>query len=146
MNATRRFECDARLDQLPALLEFVDAASAESELPEDVAFAVRLAAEEACMNVMVHGYRDLAPGPLILTIERDDARVVVTVQDNGRPFDPEQSPIPSLNAPLEDRAIGGLGWHLIKNMMDEVHHAYDAANGNTLELVKRIPQPAGEEH
>ena len=141
MKVARRIERDARPEQLPALLEFIERACAGADLPDDVAFAVRLAAEEACTNVIRHGYRGVAPGPVAVGIARDASRVVVTIEDRGPPFDPADAPAPALDAPAEERPLGGLGWHLIRQVMDEVHHAHDARTGNTLILVKRIPTP-----
>ena len=142
MNAARRIERAARPEQLPALLEFIEQTCASAQLPEDVAFAVRLAAEEACTNVIRHGYRGVTPGPVAVGIAHDASRVVVTIEDRGTPFDPADAPAPAIDAPAEDRPLGGLGLHLIRQMMDEVHHAHDARTGNTLTLVKRIPSHA----
>jgi serine/threonine-protein kinase RsbW len=142
MTLTRRIACDARRDQLPALLQFVEDACTEAALPEDVAFAVKLATEEASTNVVLHGYRGLPPGPIAISIERDPGQVVVTIEDRGAPFHPEDVPAPALRASVEERPLGGLGWHLIKSVMDEVHHHHDDTTGNTLTLVKRIPFPA----
>jgi anti-sigma regulatory factor (Ser/Thr protein kinase) len=141
VTGARRIERDARPEQLPALLEFIERACAGAELPEDVAFAVRLAAEEACTNVIRHGYRGVAPGPVAVDIARDASRVVVTIEDRGLPFDPADAPAPPADASAEDRPLGGLGWHLIRQVMDEVHHAHAAPRGNTLTLVKHIPSP-----
>ena len=141
MTGARRIERDARPEQLPALLAFIEGACAGAELPEDVAFAVRLAAEEACTNVIRHGYRGMTPGPVAVGIAHDASRVVVTIEDRGAPFDPADAPPPPIDAPAEDRPLGGLGWHLIRQVMDEVHHAHDARTGNRLTLVKHISTP-----
>ena len=139
MSAARRIERDASPEQLPALLAFIERACAGAGLPDDVAFAVRLAAEEACTNVIRHGYRGVAPGPVAVGIAHDASRVVVTIEDRGTRFDPDDAPPAAIDAPAEDRPLGGLGWHLIRQVMDEVHHAHDARTGNRLTLVKHIP-------
>ena len=141
MKAGGRIERDARPEQLPALLEFIERTCAGADLPEDVAFAVRLAAEEACTNVIRHGYRGVPPGRVAVGITRDSSRVVVTVEDRGPPFDPADAPPPPGDAMAEDRPLGGLGWHLIRQVMDEVHHVHDVRTGNRLTLVKHIPSP-----
>ena len=141
MTVACRIERDARPEQLPALLEFIERVCAGAHLPEDVAFAVRLAAEEACTNVIRHGYRGVAPGPVAVGIAHAGSRVVVTIEDRGPAFDPADAPAPPIDAPAEDRPLGGLGWHLIRQVMDEVHHAHDARTGNRLTLVKHIASP-----
>jgi Anti-sigma regulatory factor (Ser/Thr protein kinase) len=43
-----------------------------------------------------------------------------------------------ITAPIEQRAIGGLGWHLVQQVMDEVRHSQGGTNGNRVTLVKRL--------
>lgn len=139
MTSVPRIERVAVAEQLPELLAFVEAACAAADLPPDIAFAVRLATEEACTNVITHGYAGMAPGPVSIDIASTAERVVVTIADRARRFDVGDVPAPRLEGDASDRKLGGLGCHLIRQMMDEVHHQYDAAAGNVLTLVKHIP-------
>jgi len=59
------------------------------------------------------------------------------VEDDGKPFDPLQAPPPDLSLPLERRPIGGLGIHLIRNLMDEVSYAR-VGGRNVLKMVKHL--------
>jgi serine/threonine-protein kinase RsbW len=128
---------EARREHLPALLAFVDAACARAGLSRDVASDVRLAVEEACTNVIEHGYPAASPGPLTLRFEHDARRLVVTVEDRAAPFDPSTVSAPDLDADWDQRDLGGLGWHLINQVMNEVRHEL-VAGGNRLTMVKRI--------
>ncbi len=127
------------MENLPSLLEFIEAACRQAQLEEEIAFSVKLAVEEACTNVIRHAYPDGNAGPLHLGFRSDAAEVVVTLADEGIPFHPEQAPAPDLDSGWEERLIGGLGWHLIRQMMDEVHHEQGTPRGNRLTLVKRRP-------
>lgn len=133
-------ERPARPSSLGDLLEYVEAACAG--LPEEAAFAVRLAAEEACQNVISHAYPGAEPGPVALSIAREGDAVTVTIEDRGVPFDPAAAPAPDLAAPAEERALGGLGWHLVRQVMDEVRHEALPGGGNRNVLVKKIPASA----
>jgi serine/threonine-protein kinase RsbW len=44
---------------------------------------IALAVSEACTNVVVHAYRDMAPGDLVVTVERAPAKMIVSVADHG---------------------------------------------------------------
>ena len=56
--------------------------------------------------------------------------------DNGRPFDPlNDAPEPDLDSGVADRAVGGLGVHLVRTMMDEMRYRRDRGR-NHLTLVK----------
>lgn len=128
------------MDDLPALMAFVDAECAHAHVPDSAAFAVRLAAEEAFTNLVRHGYRE-GPGPIRSALELFDARIILTLVDRAPSFDPDTAPRPNLEAQAEERDEGGLGLHLIRELMDEVHYE-TSAEGNTLRLVKHL----GEKH
>lgn len=129
----------ARPASLADLLGFLDAAIAGAKLDATTAFDVRLAAEEVCTNVIAHAYPAGVPGPVTLRLERKPDVVVVTVEDAGIPFDPTTAPSPALGGDWHERAIGGLGWHLVRRVVDEVHHEPIAGGGNRVTLIKRLP-------
>ena len=131
----------ATVEHLPALLACLDRATAEAGLPDDVAFPLHLATEEACANVIRHGYPD-APGPLTIRVEITPQAAAVVLTDDATPFDPEGAPAPPLDGDAEDRPVGGLGWHLIRTLTDEVRHESPPAGGNRLTLVKHLPSPS----
>ena len=118
---------------LGGVLAFVDRVSAE--LDADTAFSVRLAVEEAFTNIYEYGYDD-HEGPVTVRIDVTARRVVVTLADEAPAFDPAEAPPPDLESPWDERRMGGLGWHLIRHVMDEVTYAPGGKRGNVLELVK----------
>ena len=127
----------AHREHLPALLAFVDEATARAGVDTATAADLRLVTEEACLNVIEHGYVAMMPGPIRLRVEHGGDRVVVTLEDEAAPFDPAGIAAPDLSASWDERALGGLGWHLINTLMDEVRHER-TAGGNRLTLVKRL--------
>ena len=139
MDAARELEadeivCEARREHLAELLAFIDRASARAALDATIAFDVRLATEEAVMNVIDHGYAGMAPGMIRLRFRRDPNEVVVTVEDDAPHFDPSTIRPADPDAPLERRSLGGLGWHF------DAAHGSDAPraatpHGNRLTLV-----------
>ena len=143
MTDTARITRDARREHLADLLVFVQEACAS--LPEETAFAVRLAAEEVCTNVISHAYPGGTPGPVSLCIARDEGLVTVTVEDRGVPFDPATATPPDLDTPVEERELGGLGWHLVRQVMDQVRHESVPGGGNRVTLVKYVPQPTANQ-
>jgi serine/threonine-protein kinase RsbW len=131
--------CEARRERLGDLLAFVDRACARAALDSEVAFDVRLATEEAVTNVIEHGYAGVpTPGPISLRFHRDPRQIVVTIDDLAAPFDPATIRPADASAPLEERRIGGLGWHFVTRVMDEVRHEHRHPRGNRLTLVKRL--------
>lgn len=133
-----RAEHPAVLDSVPLLLAFIDEACARHDVDRESAFAVRLAVDEVCTNLVRHGYAGWAPGPIAIAFAREADRVVVTITDRGRPFDPARAPPPDLSTSAEARRIGGLGWHLVKHVIDHIEYRSDPESGNRLTLVKRL--------
>ena len=139
---TDELVCEARRERLAELLAFVQRACERASLDPDVAFDVRLATEEVVTNVIEHGYAgEENPGPVTVRFHRDPRQVVVTVDDLAPPFDPATIRPVDPAAPLEARRIGGLGWHFVTRVMDEVRHEHRHPRGNRLTLVKRLPSP-----
>ena len=137
MNPGGEITREARPESLAGLLGFLDAAIAGAALDAATASEVRLAAEEVCSNVIAHAYPDGRRGTVTLRFRREAGAVVVTVEDQGIPFDPAATPAPRLGDDWEHRALGGLGWHLVRQVMDEVHHEPLPGGGNRVTLIRR---------
>lgn len=134
--AARTFAAASPQD-LAAVLALVDQACAGADA--DAAFAVRLAAEEVFSNILEHGYGG-AGGWVAVAVGRGDGHLRLVLCDEAAMFDPACAPAPpAAGLPLEERAAGGLGWHLVHQLMDEVTHAPRQPRGNTYTLVKRLP-------
>lgn len=129
------------MSDLHALVEFLGRACAKAAIGDDAAFALRLAVEESFTNIMEHGYGGRG-GPVAVAIEADADSVRVVLRDEAIAFDPVDAPAADLDATLEEREPGGLGWHLVRQVMDEVRHQPVVPRGNMLTLIKRLPGAA----
>lgn len=98
-------------------------------------FEVRTAVDEACTNIIKYAYPG-QNGMITITCEKRGDDFVVTIKDNGKPFDPSSVPPPDLGADLDKRKIGGLGTYLMRILMDDVSYSFDAKKGNTLVMRK----------
>ncbi len=87
-----------------------------------VVFKINLALEELGLNVMSHGYHpDLQD--IQVTLSSSPDAITVEISDNGLPFDPlSDAPEPDLSSPVEDRPIGGLGVHLVRELMSSMSY------------------------
>ena len=97
-----------------------------------------LVLEELGINILTHGGKGKERRPEIeIVLTSEDHALTIEVLDDGHPFDPLQdSPKPDLTATIEGRPIGGLGIHLVRNLMDDLHYQRDAGK-NRLTLVAR---------
>jgi len=137
-DAANEIVCDANREHLAELLAFIDRTCARVGLDRETAFDVRLATDEVVSNVIEHGYAGMPAGPITVRIHREPAQVTVIVEDLARPFDPALLAPVDTSAPIEQRRSGGLGWHLVHQVMDEVRHEARSPRGNRVTLVKRI--------
>lgn len=135
----------AELQSLAAFRDFIDTALAGfPEISEEVRYDLKLAVDEACTNVIVHGYAGMNPGSILLTIQVLAQAFRMTITDFGHAFEPDEASMPDLEAGLDDREMGGFGLFIIYQIMDEV--AYETTGScNRLILTKRLGgEPAGE--
>lgn len=125
----------ARFDYLDEIRSFVGQGAERAGFSPRQVYAVQMAADEACSNIIEHGYAG-QPGEIVIHLEWDGEQLRLVFQDHGRSFNMSKVPKPDVKAPLSKRKVGGLGIYLIHQLMDEVHY-HPAATQNTLILVKR---------
>lgn len=124
------------ISTISQLSEFVETVCEEKGLDMALTMNLNLALEEAVVNVMSYAYPD-SQGDVKVDIMIDDQKVVSTLTDSGIPFDPTQKGDVDTTLPAEERPIGGLGIHLVKQIMDKVSYQY-VGNQNILTLEKNI--------
>lgn len=125
----------AQVRDLNDMRDFLEQAVLTLGGSNDDAGDLVLAVNEAVTNVLLHGY-DGRPGPVTICVEvvNDDLRVVLT--DSAPLFDPTRVSPPDIFLPLEDRPLGGLGVHMMRQLTDELLYR-PLADGNELIFVKR---------
>ena len=128
------------MENLALISDFVTSLAGRLRLDEDQTFALQMAIDEACANVMEHAYGGQDNGTIRICCHADQDEVVVTIHDYGQPFDPQSVPRPDTAAPLEKREEGALGLYLMEKLMDSVGFEFDPINGNTLTMRKKIPR------
>lgn len=111
-------------------------AAQEAGLDEVEAGRCQLAVDEACTNVIEHGYGGEDQGTIELLCQVHEGELVVTILDHARRFDPDDVPPPTLNPTLDELKVGGLGLYFMRQVMDAVEFSYESG-GNKLVLVKR---------
>lgn len=118
---------------------FVVAGAEQAGFSVDELFRIELACDEACTNIIEHAYGGENVGEIRITWSIDDKTFMITMVDDGLPFDPNSVPppeVPDDSDDLDGLKIGGLGIYFMRNLMDEVHFSREAKKGNTLVMIK----------
>ena len=125
------------IQQIPTLAEWLDGLG----IPDELNMPINLALEEAVSNVMLYAYPGRKDGKVFVEymrcLTKDGERMVFTISDSGIPFDPTATPEVDITLSAEERAIGGLGIHLVKQLMDDIHYERKD-DKNILMLVKKL--------
>lgn len=124
-------------DALDQVFEAMDRVAEDDDWPVAPAYQVRLALEELVLNVINYGF-DGSEGRIDIDISSKPGAVTIGISDNGKAFDPtHDARKPDVHAPLDERPIGGLGVHLVHEMMDEFSYARKDGR-NVVTIVKRL--------
>lgn len=118
------------LDSLAGLYAFSEAIMAGENLPDGVRFPVHLAMEELFVN-MVH-YNPTVTTDIEVTVTIGDVVRVSLVDNGGVEFDVTQKREVDIDAPLEERKPGGLGVHLVQNLVDSLDYEYQDGRGEVI--------------
>ena len=140
-SVTRRLP--ATLEHLPDAQAFLHALAGQAGLDPSCTGRLELALEEVFVNVCHYAYPSGQPGEIELRISHSAERFVLDVLDDGQPFDPAKLPEPNLTAPLEQRAIGGLGWFLVRQMVSELSCRREQERNLVSLIMHRSPEAGG---
>lgn len=135
MTAQRTVPADA--SQLAALNQFLREFWTAAELEPARLRSFELALEEIFLNIATHGSRPGNARRVEVSLSQGADAVTMTVEDDGPQFDPLSLPPPDVTASLAERRVGGLGVHLVQQVMDTVTYTRIAGR-NRLRMSKRL--------
>lgn len=132
--ATAKFP--GQFKSLAGIRKFVyDAASAAGFSDKEI-YAVELAVDEACSNIIEHAYGGEGKGEITCTCNNLNNGLEIILKDYGDAFDPSIVATPDFSVEMGQLKPRGAGLFLIRNMMDDVDFKFSKKNGNQLRMVK----------
>jgi anti-sigma regulatory factor (Ser/Thr protein kinase) len=139
MDSLQTLTFPGRFEGLAAISEFVTRAAMDAGLDARAIYAVQLAVDEACSNIIEHAYGGEGRGNIECTCRVNDVGLTIILRDRGRSFDPDLVSEPNECPELEDDDCtgGGLGLYFMRQLMDAVDFTFTPGSGNQLTMVKR---------
>lgn len=130
----------AAIEHLHEMLEFIKDHCLEIGFDPKTANKIMLAAEEAIVNIIHHGYQN-KKGPIEIRCEKSSHKpgAIVQIKDRGIPFNPMEKAnrIKKSGPPPKDELVGGYGVFLYVEIMDQVDYRR-VGDVNVLYLIKYL--------
>ena len=116
---------------------FIKSVTEKLGIETSLARKLRLAVEEAVVNVISYAYPEGTEGDVTIKIMSDGHTLRFQIIDTGVPFDPTKKEKTDTTLSIEERQIGGLGIFLVRELMDTIN--YERVDGkNILTLIKTL--------
>ena len=122
-------------EEISAAIEFVRAYLKRGNFSEDCECSLAVAFDEMLSNIIHHGYNDTSEHNIKITLSSKGKNFIGIIEDDGVEFNPLLHPEADTSLPLSERELGGLGIHLVRNMMDKIEYKR-TQNKNVLTLFK----------
>lgn len=133
----RELTIDNSLSHVPRVNDFVKSIGDELNLPEKDTQNLKLAIEEAVVNVINYAYPTGETGDINIEATATATSLKFKIIDNGVAFAPTDAPDVDTSLTAEERQIGGLGIFLVRQLMDTIN--YERIEGkNVLTLTKKL--------
>jgi serine/threonine-protein kinase RsbW len=126
---TNYIKLSSEMENLGRLKSFVNEWTQGQAMAPERINEIQLVLEEVFVNICRYAYAGRRGDVEVNCFSESDSAVVEII-DSGRPFDITAQALPDISADIPERKIGGLGWLLIKSLMDMV--VYRRENGKNI--------------
>lgn len=136
MSGKLSLRIETTLDALQQAQDKVEEFGQTQGWPPALTYQINLVLEELGINIINYAYDDEEIHKFNVSLTMEANALTIDIIDDGQAFNPlSEAPEPDLDSDVEDRPIGGLGIHLVRSMMDELHYRREA-DKNHITLVK----------
>ena len=131
----KKLVIDATVENLSAVLDFINKELEERECPLKLQTQINIAAEEVFINIANYAYTPEI-GSVSVGIAVDN-KISIEFEDSGIPYNPLEKPDPEITSSASEREVGGLGIFMVKKIMDSVEYSREGSK-NILTIQKAI--------
>ncbi|MBE9533732.1 MAG: ATP-binding protein [Proteobacteria bacterium] len=123
------------LSEIERLSKAVAEFGKKNNLSSEVIYDVRLALEEVVSNIINYGFEDNYEHQISIEMNLQGETLTMKIKDDGKPFNPLEVKSTNLEKPFDEREIGGMGIHIVQQLMDELR--YNREKDNNILLLKK---------
>ena len=131
------------LPELSRLETFIRGFCRELRLPQELCGRLNLVLEEIFTNIISYAYPDGKEHDIFFSLSVRGGDVLIEVEDDGIYFDPTAAPEPDLARPLAEKPVGGLGIHLVRNLVGSLAYARRGGH-NVLSMTMSLSSEQGQ--
>ena len=128
----------SKTENLSLIRDFISSQAASSGISAEQIENIMLAVDEACTNIIKHAYKSFPEGDIVIKLEFNNQKLIISIIDHGNTFDPSAVPDPDLQKYYRNGKVGGLGMYLMKTLMDDVKYISVPGKYNKVLLSKSI--------
>ncbi|UCE93923.1 MAG: PAS domain S-box protein, partial [Flavobacteriaceae bacterium] len=124
-----------RISEMPKVISHFEAFAANNDLSPKGVQKFNIVLDELLNNIISYAYNDYEDHIIEIKFQLKYLRLIITIEDDGIPFNPFRYAAPDINLSISERNLGGLGVHIVKNLVDEYHYIRQS-NKNIINLIK----------
>ncbi len=136
------FELKNDLSELKALHQHLNNWGGCPRLSDDCISQINICVDELFTNIVSYGFKDDLKHMIKFTINVDNNLLIISIEDDGIPFNPLEKKDPEIPVDVDSAKIGGLGIHIIRKLMDDV--CYERKQGKNKLTMKKFSQEKRE--
>ncbi|MDD2511353.1 MAG: ATP-binding protein [Syntrophomonas sp.] len=124
------------LEEIRLLAEAIELWGKENGIPGKALFQLNLALDELLTNTITYAYPEGGEHEILLRlVPEGEKELQIEIRDDGLAFNPLEVKAPDIKQDIDERPIGGLGIHLVRQMIDEIE--YQRENGQNILLMRK---------
>lgn len=113
-----------QIGNIRGLIEKFESFSEKHNISSDIIQKINIVFDELLNNTISYAYTDDLEHEIEIKIRFYKEKLIITIMDDGSPYNPFDRSGPDTSLALDDREIGGLGVHLVKLLVDDYHYEY----------------------
>ena len=87
----------SRTENLSLIRDFISTKASKAGLSKEDIENIMLAVDEACTNIIKHAYSSYPDGELVINLESNSDKILISIIDHGITFNPD--PVPDQTIP-----------------------------------------------